>query len=118
MSEKEKILGTDEAWESEQLGGDAKHMRASDPDTAKQIDEVLGLQLISIRLEKSLIDSFKLLGTFHGLGYQPLMRDALKRFADAEMKAIVSGVVKSQKKLQTQRQAPVKASQAKLKKAA
>lgn len=97
MSDKEKILGTDEAWESEQLGADEKHAHVVESDRAKQIDEALGLQMISIRLDKSLIESFKMLGDFHGVGYQPLMRDALKRFAEAEMKAIVSGLVESQR---------------------
>lgn len=99
MSNKAKILGTDEAWESEMLGGDEKHARQpSSVNVANQIDDSLGLQMISIRLDKELIESFKMLGKFHGVGYQPLMRDALKRFAECEMKAIVSGLVTSQKK--------------------
>lgn len=104
MSDKEKILGTDEAWESEQLGADEKHARPISAEHAKQIDEALGLQMISIRLDKSLIESFKTLGAFHGVGYQPLMRDALKRFVEAEMKAIVSGLVESQRKEKEQAQ--------------
>lgn len=98
MTEREKILGTTEAWESETLGADEKHVRVASQETSKQVDEALGLQLISIRLDKSLIESFKILGAFHNIGYQPLMRDALKRFADGEMKAIVSGLVESQRK--------------------
>ncbi len=98
MNDKAKILGTDEAWESEKLGADEKFARAVDGALTKQIDESLGMQMISIRLDKSLIESFKMLGEFHGVGYQPLMRDALKRFADSEMKCIVSGLVESQKK--------------------
>lgn len=117
MSNKEKILGTDEAWESGQLGADEKHAHLADPEFAGQIDDSLGLQMISIRLDKSLIESFKMLGAFHGLGYQPLMRDALKRFAEAEMKAIVSGVVESQMK-QSQKQSTTKATTQKVKKAA
>ena len=97
MTDKGKIIGTDEAWDSEQLGTDESHAQRVSSDLEKQIDESLGLQMISIRLEKSLIDSYKLLAAFHGLGYQPLMRDALKRFAEGEMKAIVAGVVSSQK---------------------
>lgn len=97
MSNKEKIPGTAEAWESGQLGDDEKYVKAVDGDLIRQVDDSLGLQMISIRLEKGLIDSFRMLGGFHGVGYQPLMRDALKRFADAEMKAIVSGLVESQK---------------------
>jgi hypothetical protein len=72
-----------------------------------------------IRLEKKLIESFKALGSFHGLGYQPLMRDALKRFADAEMRAIVMGLVDSQKKEQAQtKPAPTKSSPPRMRKAA
>jgi uncharacterized protein (DUF4415 family) len=104
MSNKDKILGTDEAWESEALGADEKHARLTDGSLTKQIDESLGLQMISIRLDKGLIESFKMLGSFHGVGYQPLMRDALKRFSECEMKAIVSGLVQSQRKQLTSKQ--------------
>jgi uncharacterized protein (DUF4415 family) len=98
MSENTKIPGTDDAWESGQLGNDPQHARVVAKEVADQIDETLGLQMISIRLDKSLIDSFKLLGEFHGIGYQPLMRDALRRFAETEMKAIVNGMVETQRK--------------------
>ena len=98
MTEKERILGTDDAWESGALGADEKHAHPVNPELAGQIDDALGLQMISIRLDKSLIESFKVLGAFHGIGYQPLMRDALKRFADCEMKSIVMGLVESQRK--------------------
>lgn len=108
MSNKDKIPGTDEAWESEALGADEKHARSVDGNVTKQIDESLGLQMISIRLDKELIESFKMLGTFHGIGYQPLMRDALKRFAESEMKAIVSGLVESQRKQQAQKHSIIK----------
>ena len=117
MSSKEKILGTDEAWESERLGNDEKHARAVDAKTTALIDDALELHAISIRLDKSLIESFKMLATFHGIGYQPLMRDALKRFAEAEMKSIVSGVVESQKKEQANKP-PVKSARHKERKAA
>ena len=122
MSEKVKILGTNDAWEAEELGANEKTVRKADPKVSEQIDEALGLQMISIRLDKRLIDSFKLLGSFHGLGYQPLMRDALKRFAEAEMKSIVSGLVESQRKDQSQKSrahpSVIKASAPKIKKAA
>jgi len=118
MSDKEKILGTAEAWESGELGADEKYARLVDSETEKSIDAAVGMQSISIRLEKSLIDSFKMLGSFHGIGYQPLMRDALKKFAYGEMKAIVSGVVESQRKQKTQKQTPHKTTPPKVKKAA
>ena len=84
MSTKEKILGTEEAWESEQLGADRKHARPASHETAKQVDDALGLQTISVRLDKSLMESFKILASFHGVGYQSLMRDALQRFQTHE----------------------------------
>jgi hypothetical protein len=51
----------------------------SDADD-KALDDALGLQLISIRLSKSLIERLKALATLEGLGYQPLMRQVLTRF--------------------------------------
>jgi hypothetical protein len=62
-----------------------------------QIDEALGLQMISIRLEQDLIESFKLLGTKYDMGYQPLMREALKRFVEGEFKMIASEALEKQK---------------------
>ena len=53
--------------------------------------------MISIRLEKDLIESFKLLGTKYDMGYQPLMREALKRFIDGEFKMIASEALEKQK---------------------
>ena len=79
---KEKIQNTAQAWESGELGRDIKHARAADKKMGIQIDEALGLQMISIRLEKDLIESYKLLGTKYDMGYQPLMREALKRFIE------------------------------------
>lgn len=93
-----KIAGTEEAWESRKLGADAAHAKPVSAEYTQQIEESLGLQMISIRLDKGLIDSFKAIGAFHGVGYQPLMRDALKRFAEHELRNIVQGVVESQRK--------------------
>jgi hypothetical protein len=71
--------------------------RAADKKLGSQIDDALGLQMISIRLEKDLIESFKLLGTKYDLGYQPLMREALKRFVEGEFKIIASEALEKQK---------------------
>ncbi len=98
MTKDKKVIGTDEAWESRSLGASLAHAKRVSPEIHQQIDEALGMQMISIRLNKELIDTFKMLGQFHGVGYQPLMRDALTRFADAELKSIVSGFVESQQK--------------------
>ena len=105
----QKIKGTEAAWESRKLGNDRKHVKVVSGDIARQIDEAAGLQMISIRLDKTLIEAFKTLGEFHGVGYQPLMRDALRRFAECEMKSIVTGVIKSQRKPAEKKSAEKKA---------
>jgi uncharacterized protein (DUF4415 family) len=83
-----KIKGTPEGWEDGRLGRDEAHAQPAPKELAQQIDEGLGLQMISIRLQKELIEDYKKIAEFHGVGYQPLMRDALKRFADVEFKKI------------------------------
>lgn len=88
MKNKEQIIGTAEAWENGDLGRDANHAAPAPAELAQQIDDALGMQMISIRLPKELIEEYKLLAHFHKLGYQPLMRDALKRFAVSEVKKI------------------------------
>lgn len=96
------IPDTDEAWETGELGTDAEFARPlPDEDASKdvaQINESLGLQPISIRLEKSLVDDFKTIATINGLGYQTLMRQALKRFASCEMKRILGELAAETKK--------------------
>lgn len=82
----EKIIGTTEAWENGTLGRDPAFATPAPTSTAHLVDDALGMQLISIRLPKNLIEEFKLIAQVHKVGYQPLMRDALQRFADAEMK--------------------------------
>ncbi len=59
---------------------------------AALIQDSLGLQPISIRLEKTLIENFKAAATIEGIGYQTLMRQALWRFADCEMKRMPRGI--------------------------
>jgi hypothetical protein len=88
MKSKERIVGTANAWENGELGRDAKHAVPASTELAQQVDDALGMQMISIRLPKELIDEYKTLAQFHKLGYQPLMRDALKRFATTELKKI------------------------------
>jgi uncharacterized protein (DUF4415 family) len=84
----EKIVSSAEAWENGELGRSVEHAVVAPPGTTQQIDDALGMQMISIRLPKDLIDEFKMIAQVHNLGYQPLMRDALKRFAEAELKKL------------------------------
>lgn len=88
MSRPGKIPDSDEAWDTGQLGRAAEHARPAAADSEKAIDASLGLQLISIRLQKSLIEDFKAIASLNGIGYQPLMRQILRRFVDGEKRRI------------------------------
>ena len=88
-----KIPDSDDAWESGQLGRAADHARPAAEDIEKAIDSSLRLQLISIRLQQSLIEDLKAIASLNGIGYQPLMRQILKRFVDGEKKRIARGRV-------------------------
>ena len=91
MTKAAKIPASDEAWESGQLGRDAEFAEVAKDGEADEtkFDDALGLQLISIRLPKALIDDFKMIAKLNGLGYQPLMRQVLKRFAEGEKRQIM-----------------------------
>jgi len=90
MTDIDKIEDTDEAWDDNTLGNDARFAKVATDVNQANIDEALGLKMISIRLESDLIDTFKNIGSLHGgIGYQTLMRQVLKRFADCEMKQLL-----------------------------
>ena len=91
-----EIANTPEAWESGELGQSLEHVRVAPSKLASEIDDALGLQMISIRLDKELIDMFKLLGGKYQMGYQPLMREALKRFVDGELKMVALDALEKQ----------------------
>ena len=81
-----KIEGTIENWENGTLGEDERFARLADLSVG-DMEQSLGLKSISIRLDASLIEDFKLISGVEGLnGYQPLMRRVLQRFADCQLK--------------------------------
>lgn len=96
-----RIEGTTEAWENRELGADEEYVRVAEADE-NRIDESLGLQMISIRLQRSLIEDFKQIAKLHGLGYQPLMRQVLARFAESEKKRILNKFVAEHERLEQQ----------------
>jgi predicted DNA binding CopG/RHH family protein len=81
-----------EEWEEGRLGADINFAKKAPAELEKQVEDALGLKLISIRLPSNLIDAFKLLAEIEGVGYQPLMRDVLARYADSELKQIARTV--------------------------
>ena len=68
---------SDEAWDNRELGATESFVRRASPEHEKSLDDRLELQIISIRLQKSLIEDLKDLAGEDGLGYQPYMRQVL-----------------------------------------
>ena len=93
-------IENDDQWDNRELGTDEDSVKVVEPDAARQraVDESVGLQMISIRLPKALIDNFKFLGDVHGLKYQTLMRQILARFAESEMKRLANKAISAQSK--------------------
>ena len=86
---KTKTPGTIEAWESGELGEALATAKVVSRERTMEIQEAAGMQMISIRLPKSVIEDFKVMAQIEGLGYQPLMRTALLRFAECEAKRVM-----------------------------
>lgn len=112
----EKILGTEEAWDAGVLGTDEQYVAVSNHSTDELINEALSLQPISIRLQKGLIENLKTIAELNGIGYQPLVRQALTRFVDCEMKRIATEVLATQRK-EEQLAREMEAAEAQLKRA-
>lgn len=81
-------------WESGELGRSEANVVVAPPDAEAALDEALCLQPISVRLQQSLIKDLKLIAKYHGIGYQPLMRHALNRFARFELREMAETLQK------------------------
>ena len=81
-------MSNTELWESGHLGRDEQYAQVA-VGSKEAVDDALGLQLISIRLQKGLLNDLKRIADHHGIGYQPMIRDLLNRFASAEIKKIL-----------------------------
>ena len=78
-------------WQRGELGLSAEHAVAAPEELEREVDDALGLQPISIRLPKGLIEDMKLIAQKEGLGYQPLIRRVLLRFAEMEFRSMAHG---------------------------
>ena len=76
---RKKRKDSTEVWENRELGASEKFVRRATSVREKKLDESLGLQSISIRLQKSLINQLKSLANDDGIGYQPYIRQVLMR---------------------------------------
>ena len=82
------IVGTSDAWDDGALGRSAEHAKVVNKDIAEAIDNSMGLKSISLRLQESLIEDLKTIAMVNGMGYQPLIRTVLTRFAESELRQI------------------------------
>lgn len=96
----EEIVEKDDKWDTGELGREEEWAKAVElsEDQQRAIDDAIGLQMISIRLPKALIEDFKFLGEVNGIKYQTLMRQILARFAECEKKNIAKKAAGSQLK--------------------
>ncbi|MGA0587902.1 hypothetical protein ACO2Q2_12345 [Dyella sp. KRB-257] len=86
-----KIPGTAENWESGKLGLNEATARIASPEEIAAIEQAVGLNMqpISIRLQKDLVNVLKEIARYRGIGYQPMIRDLLQRWAVGEISTIL-----------------------------
>lgn len=77
-----------EQWESGELGRSARHARKVSAEDSAAMESALAMKLVTMRLPEPLIDALKAIANHHGIGYQPMVRDLLVRFAVSEIKQI------------------------------
>lgn len=77
MKSTRKKTVSEEAWEKGEFGASDSHTRKVSARREKAIDEGLGLLMISIRIQKEIIDELKHLAHATGIGYQPYIRQVL-----------------------------------------
>lgn len=108
MVKANRITGTTEAWEEGLLGREEEFVQKVNIES-ELVDDALALQAISIRLQKGLLDDLKDIAQIRGLGYQPLIKQVLKRFVDAEKKLILQERAAEEAKKEEHEQPQVKA---------
>ncbi|WP_116919361.1 hypothetical protein [Tamilnaduibacter salinus] len=81
--------GAPEAWEDGSLGCEEEFVSVSTNVDEDTLDAAADLKPISIRRQQSLIDDYKRIAEINDIGYQPLIRQVLKRFADSEKKRLL-----------------------------
>lgn len=81
----ENIPGLEDAnlWDSRQRGAQEEFVKRADPKHSKSVDDSLGLEPITIRLQKELVRELKTIAAEKGLAYQPLVRQILTTYVAA-----------------------------------
>lgn len=94
-----KIRGTTENWESGKLGLNHETAAVASAEETAAVERAVGMQLISMRLPRTLIEMLKEIAKHHGIGYQPMVRDLLTRFAVSEIKVILAARLEEARKV-------------------
>ena len=95
-------------WEVHDQDLSDENTSAMSSEQQASIDDSLGLQMISIRLQRSLLQNLKAIADYHNIGYQPLIRDLLNRFAKSELQSILQERL-AQIELDMEKEAPMDA---------
>lgn len=94
-------IAADDPWETGKLGRDKEYAECAPQEVKDEIESALGLQMISVRMQKQLISELKFIADYRGIGYQPLMRDVLARFTRSEIVQIARELQEQQKARET-----------------
>lgn len=87
LTKLEALSAGGDAWEHGELGMSVDHAKVASPKDEADLDEALGLRLISIRLSGRLIEKLKNLAALDEIAYQPLIRRVLENYvSDNEFK--------------------------------
>src|SRR5258708_4744559 len=97
MANTDRFHASIEAWESGALGRDEKHVKQADASAEVALDDAMEMQMISIRLQKKLIEDLKSIAKHNGIGYQPLIRQLLTRFVISEFKKMINDSIAEQR---------------------
>lgn len=83
-----EIYGNIDLWESGELGSSKETAKISN-FSVEDLQKSIQLQAISLRMQKDVLENLKFIAKYHGIGYQPLIKQILKRFVDSEMNEIL-----------------------------
>jgi uncharacterized protein PM1122 len=84
----QEIYGNVELWETGELGSSKETAKISS-FSVEDLQKSIQLQAISLRIQKDVLENLKFIAQYHGIGYQPLIKQILRRFVDSEINEIL-----------------------------
>lgn len=94
-------------WEAGELGCDIAHARRAPAEVEAAVDQALAMKLVTMRLPIPMLDALKAIASFHGIGYQPMIRDLLGRFIKSEVPTILNAMQQQAEASEPEKTAPV-----------